>query len=64
MSRNGTDHETFWAAYRNDRDCAQCGNSRVQYRAKMVQYRGDDYLKPITNRLFCCGCETHIGYTR
>jgi len=64
ITRNGSDNETFWATYRNENDCPDCGNSRVRYRARMQEYRGDSYLKPINHRLYCVGCDTHIGYTR
>ena len=57
----GSDHESFWVASHASKRCSCCGNSRGQYRGRFVEYRGGQYIKPISNRLFCVECNQKIG---
>jgi hypothetical protein len=58
---NGADHETFWVSTMGDRHCEPCCSPKVQYRAKFVEYKGEYFVKPISNRLFCIECGGHVG---
>jgi hypothetical protein len=60
-STMGSDNETFWVSTSTGRSCKNCGNHRVQYLGRMVDYKGSLFVKPLGKRKFCVQCSEHRG---